>query len=581
MASCAHGAHAVTAAEVEALLAKLEAQAPLSAAECATAANIIQAWAHVQERLGMNDLTLAALRRLLGMPPALRAAPRSGSGGSGQGAPQTSGAPALTAAGGAGAEGEDAEDGADTPAASSNRDPHGRRDAEAMAPLQHQHHPHPHLSTGCLCPGCKKGRLYRFEPRVFTSIVGQAPLVGVRHTVDRLRCNHCKKLYAAPLPHEVAQDIGPGQLYAYSAQTMVVIHKYFGAMPWYRQALLQAAIGIEVPDASMWHMCERLANLFLPISRALTKHAAQAPLLQGDDTSVTILEHRVELRAQRRTGQLVERTGAHTTCIIATTAQGQVITLFQVGIQHAGEMLDHVLRLRDKELPAPLFVADAGSANTPTVCEVHACGCNAHALRRFKDIRDLFPEPCDHVLKLYGRIFEHDHAIAMAGLDDGERLDFHRTFSRPLLREICVYADTQLRAGTVEPNTPLSEAFNYVLNHEHELAAFCRYPGVPLDNTRVERALKLPIRLRDVPGAFKNIVGAKVAQTLWTVGGTALAADENVFVYFNALQRHPDDVRANPTLWFPWNFRERLSKLEPTTGPPMQQDTAAPILAMR
>ena len=38
-------------------------------------------------------------------------------------------------------------------------------------------------------------------------------------------------------------------------------------------------------------------------------------------------------------------------------------------------------------------------------------------------------------------------------------------------------------------------------------------------------------------------------------------AGENIFDYLNALQRHQQLIKENPSQWLPWNYRETLENL--------------------
>ena len=77
-----------------------------------------------------------------------------------------------------------------------------------------------------------------------------------------------------------------------------------------------------------------------------------------------------------------------------------------------------------------------------------------------------------------------------------------------------------------------------MIGNERRLSAFARHPNAPIDNNRVERALRVSVRLRETTHFFRNAVGAGVADTILTVGATALNEKVNLFDYFVALQRH-------------------------------------------
>jgi hypothetical protein len=168
----------VDVSRVQSVLLKLRAGAALPSDELSLVADIVESWAHLSERAQRFDLSLADLRRMLGVlgrpsPDGASNSDTAGTGGAGSDADGTSSLPDLPAGssqgGDAPAEPEHtaAEAPSDKPKEPPNRDAHGRRGEAKLDCLRHQHHRHPDWSVGCLCPTCHRGRLYRFFPRSF------------------------------------------------------------------------------------------------------------------------------------------------------------------------------------------------------------------------------------------------------------------------------------------------------------------------------------------------------------------------------------------------------------------------------
>jgi len=558
---------------VDALLQKLrtrDAQV-LTDDDCDALAGVVQTWAHLTELAGRKTASIREIRRVLGMPSS-REAP-------GQ-APTTS--TAAPESDGAGETPSDEHAGVpeemQTQASSKNRHAHGRRNAEDFEQLEHMHHGHVSLHSGDECPACLRGRVYKYRPSEFTTISGRSPLVATRHSRDSLRCNTCDEVFRAPLPATLEADgVGERTLYSYSAVAMVCILRCFGGSPMHRQDRLQQALGVPVPDASIWDMHERLAGALRPVWRHLVTEAAHAALYFGDDTGATILSKRSAVRPDRRTGELKRRTGCHTTCIIAVDDDDHAAILYFTGIHHTGEMMDLIVEGRNPDLHPPIFMGDGIESNTVTTAKVYYAGCNAHAIRRFKDLADRYPEQTDYVLERYRGIYDHEDHCIEAQLSPEKRRDYHRKHSRPLLREITEYGEEQIEERRVEPNSDLGEAFEYVIGNERRLSAFARHPKAPLDNNRVERALRTSVRLRETTHFFRNPVGAGIADTILSVGASALHEGLNLFDYFVDLQHHAEAVRADPAAWVPWRYRARKRELA-GTGPPANHPP--PIVAV-
>jgi hypothetical protein len=549
---------ALTESAVDALLDKLRnrGKASLDDGDYDALLGVVETWAHLTELAASESASISEVRRLLGIRPRAR--------------PDAAEAPGANASA---AENEDAHTQEPTPEKEKRRSKHGRRDGSTMAKLNEAHHTHTMLNAGDVCPDCARGRLYKYRPSVFTTISGQAPLVATRHTLDALQCNGCKQVFRAPLPEAFEDDGVSGKtLYSYSAVAMVAIYRCFAGMPMHRQQSLQKTLGVHVPDASIWDMCERLADVLRPVRRYLATRAAQARLFYGDDTGATILDERKAIKARRSDGEKVERTGCHTTCVIAITDDEHAVVLFATGLHHTGEVMDAVLTEREPGAAAPIFMGDCVASNTVSEAVVLYAGCNAHAVRRFKELLERYPEQAGYALERYGAIYDNEAHCSTVGLSGEARRDYHQRHSRGLLREIAEHGHELMEQRLVEPNSDVGEAYGYVINNERRLSAFARHPFAPLDNNACERTLRLCVQLRESARFFRNSVGASVADTLLTVGGTAKAEDRNLFDYFVAVQRHAEDVRAHPELWLPWCYEQRVAELRQSgasaTGPP-------------
>lgn len=433
------------------------------------------------------------------------------------------------------------------------RDEHGRTHPNQYPSAECRDLTHPVHHHGSQCPLCAQGRLYE-RVRSFLSISGQASYKAALNRVHELQCNFCDGVVKPPIPEELAADgVGNGARYTYSAAAVSVLEKYLAGTPWHRLEMLQGAYGIMIPDSSMFDMCERVANIAAPVVKVLIRLAANRPVLHADDTGVLILMLRTALRPNRRTGVLVERTGSHTTCILAPGEPD--IVLYFSGIHHAGEMLDRVLVHRDSELPPPIVMTDGLAANSVTICDVVSANCNSHAMRKFKDLKKKNPAEYAKVASLYKVIFDNEHKAK--GMSPDERLRYHQEHSQTAFDKLVEY----IKDLDPEPNSDLGKACNYFLCRVEELGRFLAVAGAPLDNNADERQMRPPVRIRDASRFHRNSAGSGIAAVLLTTIITALAAGANVFEYLVALQRYATDVSENPERWVPWSYKERIAEL--------------------
>jgi hypothetical protein len=100
------------------------------------------------------------------------------------------------------------------------------------------------------------------------------------------------------------------------------------------------------------------------------------------------------------------------------------------------------------------------------------------------------------------------------------------------------------------------------LRHYDKLILFCIEPSALIDNNRMEEKLKILIRGRKTAHSYKTVNGAGVANVLISLIATAYGADENVYDYLVALQKHKQHVKQEPVAWLPWNYKKTLDAIE-------------------
>lgn len=410
---------------------------------------------------------------------------------------------------------------------------------------------HPGLSPKCTCPGCLKGKVYERKPRPIVRVTAMPPIQATVYKLQELRCNLCGEVFAAEPP----PGVGEGK-YDASVASMVAELKYGLSMPFNRIEKLQQQMGVPLPAATQFELVDSAAEKLQPVLDELTRLAAQGEVLHHDDTRVRILDEVVRPESQDE-----DRTGLHTTGTVSRV-EGHPIGLFTSGPQHAGENMSDLLALRQRDLPPPVVMADALSANkpkTPVELEVILSNCLTHGRRQFVDEIEAFPTECQHVIDQLGLVYWHDAQARAQGLDDDARLAFHQEKSGPVMEKLKNWMETQLEQKLTEPNSGLGGAIRYFLKRWDRLTLFLRHPGAPLDNNVAERALKKAVLHRKNSLFYKTQHGAETGDLFMSIIHTCELNGVNSFQYMTELQRHATDAKADPGAWLPWNFHLRLS----------------------
>jgi transposase len=429
---------------------------------------------------------------------------------------------------------------------------HGRNGADAFRGAQNVAIAHPHLKHGDRCPECGKGNVYgQKEPKVLVRLVGQAPLAATVYSLERLRCGACGQVFTATEP----EGVGPHK-YDETAAAMIAQLKYGSGVPFYRLEKLEQQLGIPLPAATQWEIVEEAAELIKPARDELIRQAAQGEVLHNDDTRMKVL------KLEREPGD--ERTGVFTSGIVST-AQGWKIALYFTGRQHAGENIADVLKARNKEHGRVIQMCDALSWNVsklPDGVEILVAHCLAHGRRQVVEVAQNFPEECRYILEQLGEVYGNDAEARQARLAPQVRLQWHQERSRPVMDKLHDWLEAQFAERKTEPNSGLGKAIQYLLRHWKALTTFLREPGAPLDNNLVERSLKRVVLHRKNSLFFRTLNGAQVGDLFMSLIHTCQLCDANSFDYLTELQRHPQELAANPGAWMPWNYGQTLERAE-------------------
>jgi transposase len=451
---------------------------------------------------------------------------------------------------------------------------HGRNGAAAYTGADRVRTAHPALHRGNPCPCCTKGSVYPMaEPEVLVRITGIAPLSATVYEDERLRCNLCGEVFTAPAPEEAGD-----KKYDETATAMIGELKYGAGLPFNRIAKLQAGMGIPLPATTQWELVRDGAAVLEPVHSELIHQAAQGKVLYNDDTTMKVLDLTREQRAAAAVDdEGDERTGVFTSGIVST-GKGHPIALFFTGVQHAGENLADVLAKRATDLPKPIQMCDALSANTTGDFESIVANCNSHARRRYVDVAQDFPEECRYVLETLREVYKNDAVTRKKEMSATERLAFHKQHSGPLMDGLEKWMRQQFDERKVEPNSGLGEAIGYMQKHWLKLTLFLRRAGAPLDNNICERALKRAILHRKNSLFYKTSNGAHVGDLFMSFIHTAELNEVKPFDYLVALLRHPKQIAKTPADWMPWSYHDTLAHLDaeaPHTGRYQSQPDAA------
>jgi hypothetical protein len=487
-----------------------------------------------------------------------------------------------------GAQTDDDDDHDAAPSEPSKSKGHGRNGAAAFTGAQDHRHALALGVLGALCAACGIGRMSPYRDKVIIRVVGQSSFGAERHRFQQARCRLCGAIIGADGTAPVLDGIGTSYItYHWSACAMLIVLHYFAGGPFKRLEALHRGWGIPMPDANQWHLVDRCHDLLAPLYKAIERYAIQnAITLRIDDTGAMIIELRRQIQDETAALQLLGestrnvRTGINATAVYLETDQGRVV-LFFTGRHHAGEIIDQLLAHRrsvakatDKKL---IKVTDAASKNFD-----HAQGdlleeavCNAHAFLKFRGIKDAFPVEYSLAGEVYKKVFDNDDEAKARGLSPVERMDFHRSHSKPEMDRLWQMCKHKLDAHLVEPHSPLWEPLSFIINQWERLTRFCDVPGVPLDTNVVEQTLIIPVRYLAGSFGYKTQNGADVGDRHMSFVATANANGVEPVAYLTECLANHRDLAERPEHYLPWVYKQRLEAAH-APEPPAPEHGAGP-----
>lgn len=445
----------------------------------------------------------------------------------------------------------------------------GRRGALDRKTKQVHKHSIDGLKVGDGCPCCGLGKMLGQDPLTILRIVGRSPFELHRHEADGLRCSLCQAVLRPELPASIERDaIGNVDVTAVAA---LMVWRYEFGQPFYRMDLMTTLWGDRIHDSTMWEVVEEGAGWLFPLFRYYLSLGANSPLLRFDDVSARVIELKQEIRAEQELARQMGadpdavRSGIHTSCFVATTADGHSFVLYFTGRHHCGEKFETLVSRREAESPLKT-VSDMASTNrnlaVPGVVIIQG-GCWEHVRQKFDKLKNDFPAECRKVLGAIKLLFANDEQAKRSGLSATDQMAYHQAESKPLVDGLYDWVQAQKDGRQYEPNGNLGGAMAYLLNHRKNLTEFLRTPGIPLHNNDAERAGKRVKRHENNSLSYRSATGAIVGDIIMTLASAANLADENFYEYLLFALRHREEVRENPERFVAWRWRATQAELEP------------------
>lgn len=323
-----------------------------------------------------------------------------------------------------------------------------------------------HEPEHCDCRSCG-GRLVKLKDHVSEKLDVKPLEFFVRREVyPQYACRRCETVVAEP----VAPAIIDRGLAAPGLLAHVAIQKYTDHLPLYRQETIFARHGIDINRSNLAEWIGVIGLRLQPLVNALRKKLLAAPVLHADETPVSQLDP-----------------GAGKTkrayLFAYATAGDKPIVLFDHCASRAGQHAAQFLG----DWRGTLMVDDYAGYKQLFRQGVTELACWAHARRKFHDAwKASGSEVAKQALDWIGQLYQIE--AKLRDLDDAARGRERQRHAVLLLDDFKAWLKNT--APTVLGNSGTSRAINYTLKRWDALRRVLDDGAWPLDNNRIERAIR-------------------------------------------------------------------------------------------
>ena len=320
-------------------------------------------------------------------------------------------------------------------------------------------------------------------------------------------CERCKEgVVTAPWRGKVIEKglLGPGFL------SQVIVERFGNHMPYYRLEGKYRSEGLELSRSVLCESMARCAELLEPVSEQIRKEILTSPIVNTDDTPVTLAQSSNGGSRQARVWAYLNQEGRH---------------------------WYEFTESRKRDGPARVFAeftgyiqADAYSGYDRLFLPGGATevGCWFHARRGFIKAEATDPELAKQAIDRIRLLFAIEEVASGLTAEDRSRLRQEK--AAPILEELGAWLD--LVETQILPKSPMGQAITYVKNQWTALTVYLKDGRLEMTNNAAERAVKPFAIGRKNWLFFQREGGGKTAATLMSLLMTAKAAGVHLGDYF-------------------------------------------------
>ena len=368
----------------------------------------------------------------------------------------------------------------------------------------------------------------------------------LRHVRKRYACSRGDSTpRTAPAPLQVLPRTNASN----DLLAMLLTTKYADALPLARFEHVLARSGVTVPRQTLARWVIGASKALQPIHNLLRDHLLASPVIHMDETTVQVLRE-----PARKTGSpaymWVQKGGP----------PSREVVIFDYDPSRSGQVPLRLLEGWRGYLMTDGYEGYNAVGKTEgvehLVCWVHARRQFVNAPRAVKGKRGRADEAVDMIGQLYGIERELGNAA------DQARLQARQTRSREVLEKLRTWLDET--RPLVTPKSELGKALRYLDHYWDRLVRYTERGDLPMDNNRVENAIR-PFVVGRKNWLFNDTsAGAHASAVVYSLIETARANGREPYTWLRHVLRklpHAGTVDDYEAL-LPWNLSLEVLALE-------------------
>lgn len=423
------------------------------------------------------------------------------------------------------------------PSAGTVRQPRGgRKPLAAYLPRVEVRHALPADQRRCPC-GCEL-KLIGEESSEQLDLI-PARIQVLHHVRERYVCGHCE---AAPILAPMSAQPIPKSNASPNLLAHITVGKYADGLPLHRLERVLGRAGVYLPRQTSSRWMIQCSQLIQPLINLLWDQLLSQPVIHCDETTVQVLKEPDK-----------PPTSKSYMWALAAGPPDRPVILFDYHPTRSGEVPKRLLAGFRGYLMTDGYDGYNEVAAQPGI--QHLC-CLVHARRRFRDAQRAQPKGftgrADEAIAFFGKLYRIERQIRGADLDT--RLRTRQTQSVPVLNALRAWLD-QTRP-TVNPEGTLGEALRYLDDYWPKLVRYCEAGFLPIDNNRIENAIRPFVIGRNNWKFSDTPAGAHASAKLYSLIETAKACGIEPFTYLCQVYTHlPAALTvAQIEALLPWNI---------------------------